>query len=188
MNSISARQQLFERELGEICRAKARPRVLSIGNGLVYEAESVLSYGCFQAEDFVIFDTDADVLDFLRCKYRRCAPRLIQGSVGMLAEHAQYLGKFDFVYSATLLENLNRSDARHAAALLTSLLNPGGYLMLANLALMRTEDEMAGLLANVPEHQMGGHIVYRDDSGNTVFLEVHRAAHCRQAKAPVPPH
>ena len=62
----------------------------------------------------------------------------------------------------------------------------GGCLTLTTLApegrhvhqLTRTEQEMAHLVAGIPEHDMGGHVVYRDDSGNILFLEVHRAVSC----------
>jgi hypothetical protein len=75
LRRLTARQQVFERELEELCRAKGRFRVLSVGNGLLSEADAVLSYGCFRSEDFVVFDTEADALDFLRCEYLHYSPR-----------------------------------------------------------------------------------------------------------------
>lgn len=106
---------------------------------------------------------------------------------GKLSERLPDLGRFDFIYSDSLLERLDPGDAQDVVATLTIGLKPGGRLLLANPApryeytdgaqVYRTEFEMAQLTGKIPEHRTAGHAVFRDDSGSTVFLEVH----CRTA-------
>ncbi len=105
---------------------------------------------------------------------------------------------WDFIYAPDLLTGLPPVAARQVLKLATSRLKTGGRLLFANVCFneqaeacrgcgwsgrnYRTELDMAELALDIPDHLIDGQVVFRDDSGLIVCLELYKGV---QSKARV---
>jgi cyclopropane fatty-acyl-phospholipid synthase-like methyltransferase len=88
-------------------------------------------------------------------------------------------GRFDFIYSLNALSQIGDGDAQRLLTRLTSLLKPGGRLLLTNFSPeygtatdglhLRTEDRVAAL---IPGTESIGHAIWTDGSGKVVYVEI----------------
>jgi hypothetical protein len=104
---------------------------------------------------------------------------------------------WDLIYSASLLAAVPDVAAKQIIRAAAYRLKPGGYLLLANPILdspsrlcdtcrdagtiYRTESELAGLTQELPTNYFSDQVIFREASGNNVYLELHRLPQTEQA-------
>jgi hypothetical protein len=69
----------------------------------------------------------------------------------------------------------NNGRARELLAELFCALSPGGRLLVGG-STEADEEELAHLSTRIPEHEIAGQVVVRDQAGEAIFLEVYRRA------------
>lgn len=189
--SIRARREFVAKELDDSFRAAGQPRVLSVNNGHIREAQDALPLLRMSGGEFVAFDAHRESLQFVEKTFGRHGVQSIQGGFADLQASDNGLGSFDFIYSLSRLDQLKPSSARVFLASLAAMLKPGGRLLVGNFTpemqdsayleavmnwwpVYRTEEEIADLTDGISDEVMTGHVVFRDRPGNIVFLEVQR--------------
>jgi hypothetical protein len=104
---------------------------------------------------------------------------------------------WDLIYSASLLTAVPDVAAKQIVRAAAYRLKPGGYLLLANPILdsrsrlcdtcrdagtiYRTESELAELTQELPIDRFSNQVIFREASGNNVYLELHRHPQAEQA-------
>jgi SAM-dependent methyltransferase len=190
---LEARREFVAGQLNSVCIDNESPRILSVGNGTVREAESALKL-CREAGGmFVVLDGTGEPPDIFRLDYPNPCARYITYPFGAIPS-PENIGQFDFVYALNLLNEL---DGRRARQMLTSLLavvRPGGRLLLSNFTrefpnpaaagFYRSEEELAQLLPSSAEQAIVGHAIWRDDSRGVLYLEIERAELVSGCRAP----
>ncbi len=186
--SLRARHGLFMRELNDLGNIVSHPRVLAVGCGHLRDAAMALSLANMRGGELVAFDRDRACIDLIEREHEHPGLRTISGSLRDLTNDFM-LGAFDFIYLPTLLDTLG--DLRVSALLgsLLPLLKPHGRLLAANFSpdlmdaayleacldwwpFYRGEEELAALLSPLSGKNLRGQVLFRDDSGGTVFLDL----------------
>jgi len=74
-----------------------------------------------------------------------------------------------------LVEKIRNGRARHLLAELFSALSPGGRLLVGGPA-EAEEEQLAHLTVRIPEREIAGQVIVRDQSGAGIFLELYKRA------------
>lgn len=74
-----------------------------------------------------------------------------------------------------LVERIRNGRARELLAELFSAVSPGGRLLIGGSA-EADEEQLAHLSARIPEREIAGQVIVRDQSGAGVFLELYKRA------------
>jgi hypothetical protein len=181
---FQARRNYVANELELICHRTPRPRILSVSNGQLREAETILPLCARKSGEFVAMDQNADRLSTLQQEYGSDSLRCVQSLDRCSAR------KFHYIYALNHLNEIQTRAARRLVKHLASLLHSGGTLFLSNFTpearacgyleelpwrpVCRTEKDMARMANAIPDRDSIGHVVWRDDSETLVYLEVHK--------------
>jgi len=189
--SVRDRAMVLAEFIDAICESQKSARLLSIASGHLREAGSSLALSQGSCSELVAFDQDPESLATLRRDYSHLPIRTVEGDVRRIIVGRVDLGKFDGIYCAGLYDYLSDRTAKRLTTSLFSMLNPGGRLLLANFApdtagigfmecvqdwylTYRSENEMIGLLCDIPASDQSSIRVFRDRMQNIAFLEVAR--------------
>jgi hypothetical protein len=90
--------------------------------------------------------------------------------------------QYDLICIDSLVESVRNGKARELVALLFSGLNPGGRLLIGSAPADSGGQELephdieviSQLSASIPDDEISGQAVFRDEAGGTLFLELHR--------------
>jgi SAM-dependent methyltransferase len=187
---LESRRTFLSEQLNEVCRENNSPRVLSVANGALREAETAIELCRSNGGTFVVLDGTGEPPDVCRPDYDNPFLRYISYPYGAIPSK-ENIGEFDFVYALNLLAEMNQQRARKTVASLISLVRPGGRLLVSNFTaefgeaawgysrdawgpIYRSEEQLADLVPNSREHQILGHAVWRDQSRAVLYLEIHK--------------
>ncbi len=197
--AVRNRRVLVPRLLkAHLAKSAADPfKVLSVACGPARELEDILVGGVDpQRLELTLLDQDDEALASARATIERTSkPRkltMVNDSVRTLLREraaAERWGRFDFIYSMGMFDYLTPPVAKALLARLYELLAPGGALVVGNyhvknssrfymaywldwVLYYRTEEELAGLAAGLPEATVK---VGFDDTGCQMFLTVERS-------------
>jgi hypothetical protein len=161
---LHKRREYFESELSTLCNQTARPRILAIGSTAVRDAENILPQIQSCGGELLFLDT------------QEC-----------LKAERNDVGSFHFIYAPNLVNQLADIPARRSVNRLASLLRRGGKLLVTNFShdladsqyhlqrtYFRSADEVARLSDDVPDAYVAGQLVWSEDSGGLVYLEISR--------------
>ncbi|HEY7303167.1 MAG TPA: hypothetical protein VH601_03580 [Bryobacteraceae bacterium] len=88
---------------------------------------------------------------------------------------------YDLICIDNLVEKIRNGKASELLALLFSGLNPGGRLLVGSGAEaegheldVQDVEAISQLSASIPDREIGGQTVFKDQAGGIVFLEVYR--------------
>ena len=183
---LQARREFVTRELQDVCLQYAKPKILSVGNGQMREAEGILALCQHRGGEFVALDREAEQRwDLVRREYLRRSVRKMECCPPSLPSSLRE-NEFHYIYSLNLLAELNDQRARTLISSLFSILKRGGILLLSSFTPeadgfeaiaavhRRSEVEMMKLATVVPSREMIGHAIWRDDSEAIVYLEIRK--------------
>jgi extracellular factor (EF) 3-hydroxypalmitic acid methyl ester biosynthesis protein len=187
--SLRARHQSFSRELLELGHCEPAANILAIGCGYLREAAGLLRPDGPWGGRLVAFDRDRACVDLIVREYDQ-KPGLRTAS-GSLRELLRTLaeGTFDFIYVPTLFDTLPDGRVTVVLAALLRLLKSGGRLLATYFApdlqdraymeacldwwpFYRTEEDLARLLPEETGRQLRGQLMFRDEGGGSVFLDL----------------
>jgi SAM-dependent methyltransferase len=188
---LESRRTFLSGQLNEVCRENDRPRVLSVANGALREAETAIELCRENGGTFVVVDGAGEPPDIFRQDYDNPFLRYISYPYGAIPSK-ENIGEFDYVYSLNLFSELNQERARKTLVSLISLVRPGGRLLISNFAaefgeaawassqeacgpVYRREEDLAELVPDSREHQILGHAVWRDASRAILYLEIQKS-------------
>ena len=183
---LQARRDYVTEQLEGVCQRNVKPRILSVANGSLREAEPILPLCSVKGGEFVAVDHSFTGSD----EPVSCAIRRIEGGVFSLFRN-EGLGRFHFIYALNVFTELQTPAAQRLLKRLAGMLHRGGTLLLSNFTpvlsdwahlvpwlpsqpIYRTEEEISRLTACISERDIMGHAVWRDDSGAVAYLEVQR--------------
>lgn len=130
--------------------------VLALGCGDLAEARLSAAVGAGRLRRFVALDHDFQATELVERAYGRARVNAIHTpTYALLNGASNAFGRFDLIYSASLLERLETRAAAQALSAMYSMLKPGGKMVVANLAPTVPE---AGLIEAV----MNWWPIYRD--------------------------
>lgn len=192
---LEERRIFVSNQLSEVCRERKHPKILSIANGALREAEAAVELCRAAGGTFVVLDGTGEPPDAFRINYPNPCPRYISYPYGSIPSKDN-IGDFDFVYSLNLLNELDQRRARTIVTSMLSLVRPGGRLLLSNFTselaeftlagFHRREEEMADLVPDSGDHQLLGHAIWRDDSRCVLYLDLQKAGSMSGGGAPRP--
>ena len=181
---LQARRDYVSKELEAVCQKAVRPRILSVSNGRLREAEAVLSLCRNRSGEFVALDRNPEVLETLRQEYGPGRIRCVADLDPCREE------KFHYIYALNVLNEIHDPAARQLLAKLAAMLYPGGCLLVSSFTpemkmrgysdeirwqpVCRTETDMARLADMIPDSDMIGHVMWRDDTETIVYLEIQK--------------
>ncbi len=193
--SVRERLARMEAELDEVCQTVESARILRIDPANRWEIERLVKE---PSASTVLPSTEHhEVAGHSFRGDGRPAVEWHFGSGGIQTQHCNanslisacsLFGKFDYIYSTSLLENLSDADAGRLIQALSGLLKPNGRLLLANFTPAtaesgylevcmgwrpeyRTEQQIATIAAQTLKCRLG-QTVFSDDSGLSAFLEI----------------
>lgn len=177
----------------EVCREIRRPRILSVANGAVREAEPVVEMCRAAGGSFVVVDGCGEPPDIFRPDGDLRLVRYISYPYGVLPSR-ENIGDFHYVYSLNLLSELNQQQARAAIANMLSLVCPGGRLLLSSFSseiadtylggFYRGEEDIAALVPDSRSREILGHAIWRDESRSILYLEIQKVRLVRREATP----
>ncbi len=130
--------------------------VLALGCGDLSEARLSAAVGAGRLRRFVALDHDFQATEMVERAYGRARVNAIHTpTYALLNGASNAFGRFDLIYSASLLERLETRAAAQALGAMYAMLKPGGRIVVANLAPTLPE---AGLIEAV----MNWWPIYRD--------------------------
>lgn len=132
--SLLYRRDLIRAYINDVVATVPHYRILSVACGHCRELESSLALADGMPGEFVALDQDDESLAEVRRQYPSPKITLVRARIEQLMQGAVDMGKFDFVYSAGLYDYLPVAVARLLTQKLLALVNPGGRLLIANLA------------------------------------------------------
>ncbi len=151
---LQARREFVARELLDVCRRYAKPRILSIANGVLREAEPVFQICHDRGGEFVAVDQDCGALNLVCREYEQQSVRKMQSYVPCLPAGLEQ-NEFHYIYALNIFAEL---DGRAAADLLRRLfgkLKRGGSVLITSFTARCTEPEMAKLALSIPGQTQG---------------------------------
>ena len=171
-------------------RAGGRAHVLSVACGHLREAEISSALRGGGIERLIALDADPTSLGVVNELGLDCITT-VEMSVGRLLGRAKSMGKFDLAYSAGLYDYLEPGLARRLTTCLFGTLAPGGHLIISNFLptisdagymetfmgwdlIYRTEEDLAGLAAQIPSDQITSLRTHSDPFGAIAYLEIER--------------
>lgn len=179
---LETRRDFASSQLREVCLEHESPRILSVGNGLLREAEPILDLCQAAGGTFVVLCEPGETPGL--CGTDNSCVRCVSYPYGAIPSE-ENIGQFDFVYALNLLNELDARRAKQVVARMLSLVRPGGRLLLSNFTAelasrslagyYRREEEMAALLPYSEERQLLGHAIWRDDSRTVLYMEIQTA-------------
>ena len=179
--SMRARKTYFAREIAETIRVAVKPRILILGGHPWLEASDALQASHLHHAEFIALEPEPHNHHQLRIEI---------GNWSDLVRLGPSLGFFDLIYSTTWLDSTGNSEAACWLDTAVDLLRSGGRLLAANFApgsrdvgwseacwnwhpSYRSEEDLAHLAMNLKNPGIRGHAVSRDESGASVFIEIH---------------
>jgi hypothetical protein len=184
--ALQARREFVKREIQDVCLQYAKPKILSVGNGQMREAEGVFALCQHRGGEFVALDQDVGQRWDLVCReYELQSVRKLEHCLPSLPSSLRE-NEFHYIYSLNVLAELDDQRARTLVSGLFSKLKRGGILLLSSFAPeadrfeaigavhRRSEAEMMRLATVVPSREMIGHAIWRDDSEAIVYLEIRK--------------
>lgn len=190
---LESRRTFLSGQLSEVCRETDRPRILSVANGALREAETAIDLCQAASGTFVVLDATGQPPDLFRFDHQTTCARYISYPHGAIPSKDN-IGEFDYVYALNLLNELDQRRARAAIVNLLPLVRPGGRLLLSNFTpelthlsisgFQRGEEELGALVPDSSEHQILGHAIWRDDSRAVLYLEVQKSGLVRRGRTP----
>jgi SAM-dependent methyltransferase len=186
--SLRARHYSLVRELNDLGNLVQGPRVLAVGCGHLRDAAEALTLDNMREAEIVAFDRDRACIDLIEREYEHPGLRTVSGSLRDLLKDPT-LGAFDFIYVPTLLDTIEGARVSALFDSLLPLLKPAGRLLAANFApdlgdtayleacldwwpFYRSEENLTALVNPASARMLRGQVMYRDDSGGSVFLDL----------------
>ncbi len=157
--------------------ADERPgtRVLAVGCGHLPEARFSRALRSLRVGTLYAADYDADSLDVVERTYPRPLVVPIRFELADLLAQKAPLPTADLVYCPTLFESLGERDAIRCAAVLRSLVNKGGRLIIAGRAdsaeATRTPTHLFGLVQSVASPADGIELI-KSSGGDVAVVRV----------------
>ncbi|MCP1336741.1 class I SAM-dependent methyltransferase [Futiania mangrovi] len=178
--------------IGETLRTRDSARILSVACGNLREAERVPWAFVGNLDRFTALDMDEVSLADIEA--RRLHPNVacVKAPIRDLILDTIDETDFDLIYALGIYDYLNRRTARRLTRSLAKRLRPGGRLVVANFAkdaidigymetymdwylIYRDEADMLDAASDIDEGATASRRVYRDISGQLVFLDLVKA-------------
>ncbi len=180
---LERRRDSVSSQLEEVCRQYEYPRILSLANGAMREAESVLPLLRSAGGRILVLDATGEPPDLFRFDPDCKLVRYISYPYGFIPS-SDNIGEFHFIYSLNMLGELSQGQALSLISNLVALLRPGGRLLLSSLTseagevrargIFRSELDLAHLVPERHIQKILGHTIWRDESGGVIYLEIQK--------------
>jgi SAM-dependent methyltransferase len=194
VTSIRGRRDLLARRIDSIAEQVPGARVLSVACGHLREARLSRAVREQRLGRFLALDQDPESLAVVDRELGTFGIETVAGSVKAMLKGELRFDAMDFIYAAGLYDYLRQPVAIQLTRVLFSMLRPGGRLLLANYAdppadssfkaymeafmdwwlLYREESEVDGWGEEIPRAEVAGRRLFRDDTGNLLYLELIR--------------
>ncbi|MEZ4684457.1 MAG: class I SAM-dependent methyltransferase, partial [Caldilineaceae bacterium] len=133
--AVRCRRAVVSQMIDQVAREMRSPHILSVACGHLEEANYSEALKMGEVGRYVAFDQDGESLAMVNRTIGKLTPiEVKQGTVQDLIFGKSELDKFDLVYSLGLFDYLPRTVAQMLTVRMFALLNPGGYLLIANFA------------------------------------------------------
>jgi hypothetical protein len=192
--SVRGRRDLLARWIDATAERVAHAHVFSVACGHLREAQLSRAVQERRLGRFLALDQDQESLAVVERELGPLGVEAVPGSVKALLKGELRFDGMDFVYASGLYDYLPQAVATPFTHLLFSMLRPGGRLLLANYAdppadssfkaymeafmdwwlLYRDESEVEAWSRDIPRAQLAGQRLFRDDTGNLIYLELVR--------------
>jgi extracellular factor (EF) 3-hydroxypalmitic acid methyl ester biosynthesis protein len=183
--SVLFRRELLAAYINDAIARNPHARILSVASGHCRELDRTMLFDESNHGTFIAFDQDPETAPVVEARFSQTNIRCITASVVSLAKRPADLGQFDLIYAAGLYDYLDDAFAKKLTAALTTMLTPGGTLLLGNFVpnhygrgyLVGMMDWR--LLCRSPEHleqlvpQPSGGVLrsFVDPHGNVAYVE-----------------
>lgn len=194
VTALRGRRDLLAQWLDERAGQMTEARVLSVACGHLREAHLSRAVQEKRLGEFLALDQDPRSLAVVERELGPLGVKPVAGSVKALLTRQLAFEELDLIYAAGLYDYLPQPVAIRLTRLLVEMLKPGGRLLVANYAdpfedssfkaymeafmdwwlIYRTEREVAEWLQELPSEQLRGHQLFRDETGNVIYLEITR--------------
>lgn len=192
--SVLGRRDLLAQWIDSTAERCPEARVLSVACGHLREAHFSRAVQEGRLGKFLALDQDEESLAVVGREFGALGVEQVPGSVRALLRGRLRFDGMDLVYASGLYDYLPQPIAIRLSRLLFSMLRPGGRLLLANYAdpaehssfkaymeafmdwwlLYRDEAEVREWSQDIPRAELAGQKLFRDDTGNLVYLELTR--------------
>lgn len=135
--SVVFRRHLLSAHINQVVSTKPGFRILSVASGHCREIEdSLLGVSeVASSGEFVAFDQDSESCELVEKQYANYPVKVVCSSVRkLLSGPSDALGTYDLIYSAGLFDYLADPVASKLIDSLSSMLRPGGKLLVGNFA------------------------------------------------------
>jgi len=194
VSSIRGRRDLLARWIDSIADRAPGAHVLSVACGHLREARLSRAVREQRLGRFLALDQDQESLTVVDQQLGFFGIETVSGSVKSMLKGELRFDAMDFIYAAGLYDYLRQPVAIQLTRVLFSMLRPGGRLLLANYAdppadssfkaymeafmdwwlLYREESEVDRWSEEIPKAELAGRRLFRDDTGNLLYLELTR--------------
>lgn len=192
--AVRERCRLVAAEIDRCCATNPRAEILSLAAGHLREADlsAALRERCFGR--VLAVDQDPQSISEIECAYGALGIQTLLSKLTPFVNLSRNdkLGYFDIIYSAGLFDYLSDKLARRLVTGLLARLRPGGVLLIPNFMpgmseahyieafcdwwlILRNEQAMLDLLADVPAEWLGACSVSVEATNNIATLRVVRA-------------
>lgn len=183
--ALRSRRDYITAELTDLCSAIRGARLLCLGPNALRDFEPVLPAWGASGGEILTIERDEQRIQEVRSEQTVKGLQVLP--VGAWPIQREEVGLFDFIYAPNLLNGIGDPQAKRALARLASVLKPNGKLLVTNYSpeaadseypiarsSLRSAEQLGSLTDRIPDDCFTGQVVWQDDSGLLVFLEVHR--------------
>jgi extracellular factor (EF) 3-hydroxypalmitic acid methyl ester biosynthesis protein len=192
--SLLGRRNLLAQWIDDTAQRCPEPRILSVACGHLREAHLSRAVQERRLGKFLALDQDVESLAVVGREFGNLGVEKVPGSVKALLKGELRFDGMDFIYASGLYDYLPQPVAIRLSRILFSMLRPGGRLLLANYSdpapdssfkaymeafmdwwlLYRDEAEVREWSQDIPRAELAGQKLFRDDTGNLVYLALTR--------------
>ena len=189
--TVRARCDYLATLIDEVAEQTPQPRVLSVACGHLREAERSVAVRERRLGAFYALDQDEQSLEWVDREHAGRGVQTVHASVRSVLKGVTTFSGLDLIYAAGLYDYLELPVATSLTATLFGMLREGGRLLVANFApnlrdaaymeafmdwtlIYRDEAEFERVADLVPADLVAWQRLFRDRTGNVVFLELRR--------------
>jgi hypothetical protein len=190
--ALRTRRDLIAQAIDRVAEQVDAPAILALECGHLREARMSRAFREGRLARLVALDREAEAIATVTAEVADPALTARQvPSYAILHDGVGQLGRFDFIYTASLAERLSEAETRRTLAAAFAMLNPGGKLFIGNLAPQaqaaawfetfmdwwpqyRDQAHLESLISGLPREAIAGWHVFADPTKNVNLLEITR--------------
>lgn len=193
--AVRRRREILAREIDVAADRLGgeKPSILSIACGHLREASLSRAVQSGGVDRFIALDQDEESLAEVERAYSGFGVEATKGTVRAIIARKAVYRDLDFVYAAGLYDYLSEPIGMRLVERMFEFLRPGGRLLIANFTpavadvgymetfmdwwlILRTKDQVRGLLNTLPANQVGQIDVFEDEAGTIAYATAEKRA------------